>query len=317
MSTFMINLNDIRQARETIANVAVRTPILSSRTLSGQCGNEIFLKCEHLQKTGSFKIRGAANKVINEARCGAGHIVAASSGNHGQAVAYIAKHLGLKSTIVVPENAAECKQEAIRAYQGEIEWCGTTSPERLKRAEQISEQSGAVYIPPYDDPLIMAGQGTAGLEIVEQLDDIDVVFVPVGGGGLISGVAAAIKELKPHIRVVGVEPETANDTYLSLQKGTHVSIGATNTIADGLRTSSPGELTFPVIRRYVDEVVLVSEEQIRAAFSYVLTRMKQLIEPSGAVSVAAAMSHKERGKRIVALVSGGNVDPAAISQLLI
>jgi threonine dehydratase len=173
-----------------------------------------------------------------------------------------------------------------------------------------------VFIPPYDDPLIIAGQGTAGLEITEQLDDIDTVYVPVGGGGLISGVATAIKEVNPKIRVIGVEPALANDTFLSLRQGTRVSIGATTTIADGLRTSIPGELTFPIVNRYLDDLVLVSEEEIKAAFSFVLTRMKQVIEPSGAVSVAAVLSGRERGKRIVALVSGGNVDTARIPSLL-
>jgi threonine dehydratase len=312
----MIKLDDIFKAREVIADVAVRTPIFASQTISAQKGNKLFLKCEHLQKTGSFKIRGAANKVKQEAERGAKHFVAASSGNHGQAVAYIANYLGLRSTIVVPEDAALCKQDAIRAYQGEIEFCGTTSPERLLRAQQISEEQGAVFIPPYDDPAIISGQGTIGLEILEQLDDIDVVYVPVGGGGLISGVAAAIKESNPRIRVVGVEPAIANDTYLSLLQGSHVNIGATRTIADGLRTSTPGEMTFPLIRRYVDEVVLVSEEEIKAAFSLVLSRMKQLIEPSGAVSVAAALANKDQGKRIVAVVSGGNIDTAVIPTLL-
>jgi threonine dehydratase len=312
----MITLDNILKSREVIADVAVRTPILASRTISTARGNELFLKCEHLQKTGSFKIRGATNKVRQEAERGAKHFVAASSGNHGQAVAYIADYLGLQSTIVVPEDAAACKQEAIRAYRGEIEFCGTTSTERIIRAQQISEERGAVFIPPYDDPAIIAGQGTLGLEILDQLDHIDVVFVPIGGGGLISGVAMAIKESQPRIRIIGVEPSIANDTYLSLQRGNRVNIGATSTIADGLRTSTPGELTFPLVSRYVDEVVLVNEEEIKSAFSLVLTRMKQLIEPSGAVSVAAALSHKEQGKRIVAVVSGGNVDTAAIPALL-
>lgn len=312
----MINLKQIQQARVSIAKTVKRTPIISSKSISEHCGNQLFFKCEHLQTTGSFKIRGATNKVVHEAKRNAKHVVAASSGNHGQAVAYIANQLGLKSTIVVPENVVACKKEAIQTYSGQLEYCGTTSEERINRAMQICEDGEAVFIPPYDDSLIMAGQGTAGLEILEQLDDIDEIYVPIGGGGLISGVATAIKESNPSIRVIGVEPTIANDTYLSFNEGKRLTIGGSTTIADGLRTSIPGELTFPVVQRYVDEIVMVEENAIKKAFTYVLTRTKQVIEPSGAVSVAAAMASEARGKRIVALVSGGNVDTAVIPSLL-
>lgn len=313
----MIDLKLIQEARERIAHIVKRTPIMSSETISKDIGNELFFKCEHLQKTGAFKIRGASNKVIYEAGRNAKHVIAASSGNHGQAVAYIANQLGISSTIVVPEDAAACKRAAIQAYNGNLEFCGTTSEERIERAEQLTQDGQAVFIPPYDDPFIMAGQGTAGLEIVEQLDGIDEVYVPIGGGGLISGVATAIKESNPRIRVIGVEPAIANDTYLSFKEGKRINNGASTTIADGLRTSVPGELTFPVVRRYVDEIILVDEESIKQAFTRVLTRMKQLIEPSGAVSVAGALKRKPEGKRIVALISGGNVDTDVIPRLLL
>ncbi|MBP1930171.1 threonine ammonia-lyase [Ammoniphilus resinae] len=313
----MMGLEHIHQARERIAKIIKRTPLMCSNTIDEKIGNQLFLKCEHLQKTGSFKLRGASNKVIFEAEHNARYVVAASSGNHGQAVAYIANQLGLKSTIVVPENAATCKQEAIKAYHGGVEFCGFTSGERIERAKQICEDEQAVFIPPYDDPLVIAGQGTAGLEILEQLDQIDEVYVPIGGGGLISGIATAIKESNPRIRVIGVEPTLANDTYLSYHNGKRINIGVTTTIADGLRTSIPGELTFPIVQKYVDEIVLVEEEAIKRAFTLVFTRMKQVIEPSGAISIAAAMESGARGKRIVALVSGGNVDTAVIPSLLI
>lgn len=313
----MIDLNLIRESRERIGDIVKRTPIMTSETISNDTGNELFFKCEHLQKTGAFKIRGASNKVIHEAQKNTDHVIAASSGNHGQAVAYIANQLGISSTIVVPEDAVACKKEAIRAYNGNLEFCGTTSEERIERAKQISQDGKAVFIPPYDDPFIMAGQGTAGLEILEQVSDIDEVYVPIGGGGLISGVATAIKETNPRIRVIGVEPAIANDTYVSLKEGKRINKGASTTIADGLRTSIPGELTFPIIQRYVDDIVLVDEESIKQSFSYVLTRMKQLIEPSGAVSVAGALKRKPEGKRIVALISGGNIDGDAIPKLLI
>lgn len=311
----MIALKDIQEAREKIEHVVKRTPIMNSGTLSGKIGNDLFLKCEHLQKTGSFKIRGASNLVIKEANNHVKHVLAASSGNHGQAVAYIANVLGIRSTIVVPRDIARCKEAAIKAYNGHIEYCGTTSVERIDRAIAICEETGANYIPPYDHPYIIAGQGTAGLEILDQLDRIDEVYVPVGGGGLISGVATAIKETNPNIKVVGVEPVIANDTYQSFKEGKRINIGATTTIADGLRTSIPGELTFPIVRRYVDEIVLVGEDEIKDAFTSVFTFMKQVIEPSAAVSVAGAMKRKAEGKRIVVLVSGGNVDTSIVSSL--
>lgn len=312
----MIDISMIRDARERIGTIVKRTPIMSSETISREIGNELFFKCEHLQKTGAFKIRGASNKVIYDAQKNTDHVIAASSGNHGQAVAYIANQLGISSTIVVPVDAAKCKIDAIQAYNGNVEFCGTTSDERIERAKQISEADQAEFIAPYDDPFIMAGQGTAGLEIVEQLDGIEEVYVPIGGGGLISGVATAIKETNPKIKVIGVEPAIANDTYLSFKENKRINIGNSTTLADGLRTSIPGELTFPVVQRYVDEVILVDEESIKQAFSLILTRMKQLIEPSGAVSVAGALNRKADGKRIVALISGGNVDINVIPSLL-
>ncbi|WP_174616402.1 threonine ammonia-lyase [Virgibacillus ihumii] len=313
----MINLEQIHQARENISDIVKMTPMMTSNMISANARNQLFLKCEHLQKTGSFKIRGATNKVKDAAaRLNPNSIIAASSGNHGQAVAYIANQLDIPSTIVVPEDASVNKLKAIKAYHGNVEFCGTTSEERIKRAKEICEVEKGTYIPPYDDPLIMAGQGTVGLEIIEQVKDIDEVYVPIGGGGLISGVLTAIKETKPSIRVIGAEPAIANDTYLSLNKGERVNIGGTTTIADGLRTSIPGELTFPVIQRYVDDIVLVEEEAIKEAFSMVLTRMKQVIEASAAVSVAAALRSTPNGKRMVALVSGGNIDNNVIQSLL-
>lgn len=311
----MIELKDIQEARERIGHIVKRTPVISSGTLSGRTGNDLFLKGEHLQKTGSFKIRGAANLVIKAANDHIKHVLAASSGNHGQAVAHIANVLGIRSTIVVPKDIARCKEAAIRAYNGQLEYCGTTSDERIDRAKAICEESGATFIPPYDHPHIMAGQGTAGLEILEQLDNIDEVYVPIGGGGLISGVATAVKESNPKVRIIGAEPAIAADTYQSFKEGKRINIGATTTIADGLRTSIPGELTFPIVRRYVDDIVLIEEEEIKEAFTSVFTFMKQVIEPSAAVAVAGAMKRNAEGKRIVALVSGGNVDPSIISSL--
>ena len=314
----MITKHDIIAAQARIAPYIHTTPLLTSSQLNERCGNKIYLKSEHLQKTGAFKIRGAANKVTQAVEEGARYVTAASSGNQGQAVAYIAKALGIASKIVVPEDASNCKVEAIEGYQSAVEKCGYLSSDRIPRAKAIAEAQQGIFIPPYDDPLIMAGQGTIGLEILQQLADVDVVVVPIGGGGLISGIATAIKESNPSIQVIGVEPESANDTYLSLQQGKITAIEGTTTVADGLRTIQPGDLTFPVVQKYVDEIVLVSEQEIKEAFAFVLERMKQLIEPSSATVVAACLFNKlgVRNKNVVAVISGGNVDSANIPNLL-
>lgn len=296
----MVTLADIYAARERIQDTILRTPAIEDPTGSGLC-----IKAEHLQRTGSFKLRGAANCVKRAVEEGVNHVVTGSSGNHGQAVAYMARRLGIKATVVVPEDASHAKIRGIQAYGATIEFCGLTSAERLERAAEIARIDGAVFVPPYDNPYVIAGQGTTGLEILEQVPDAEVVYVPVGGGGLIAGIATAIKELKPRVKVIGVEPALAADTYLSRQQGKMVSIGPTNTLADGLRASQPGSLTFPIIQRYVDDLVLVSEAEIRQAGRYLLERMKQAVEPSGAVSFAAAW---RTGAKAVALISGGNLD---------
>lgn len=293
-------LAEIKAARGRIAGLALQTPVLEDPAGSG-----LRIKCEHLQRTGSFKMRGAANRVTRAAEEGAKHVVTASSGNHGQAVAFAARHLGLQATVVVPEDAAMVKVQGIRRYGGLVEFCGRTSGERLERAMAISREQGAVYVPPYDDPYVLAGQGTIGLEILEQAADVTTVYVPIGGGGLISGIASAIKGIRPDVRVVGVEPELANDAQISLREGRIIPGDGTATIADGLRTTQPGDLTFPIMQRLVDEVVTVTEAEIRSAGRYLLVNWKQVVEPSGAVSVAAALRSPAGA---VAVVSGGNID---------
>ncbi|HSJ37136.1 MAG TPA: threonine/serine dehydratase [Planococcus sp. (in: firmicutes)] len=306
----MVNLHDIEKAREEISAFIHETPILVSELLNAQAGRQIYLKSEHLQKTGSFKIRGAANAVKLAAREGAAFITAASSGNHGQAVAYIAGKLGIPAVIVVPEDANRVKVAAIEAYGGQIEYCGFTSADRIPRAKQLAEENGGVYIPPYDHPRVIAGQGTVGLEILEQLPDVDVIVVPVGGGGLISGILTAVKAIKPEVTIIGVEPETGNDTFLSLESGRITAVAGSHSIADGLRTSQPGDLTFPILQQYVDGIVLVTEEEIKQAMQFVIERTKQLIEPSAATAVAAVLSGKagEQDQKIVVVLSGGNID---------
>lgn len=306
----MANLFEIEEARIEINDFIHETPMLVSELLNAEAGRQIYLKSEHLQKTGSFKIRGATNAVKRAERGGARFITAASSGNHGQAVASIAGKLGIPAVIVVPEDANRVKVAAIEAYGGQIEYCGFTSADRIPRAKQLAEENGGVYIPPYDHPDIIAGQGTVGLEILEQLPDVDVIVVPVGGGGLISGILTAVKAIKPEVRIIGVEPETGNDTFLSLEAGEITAVAGSTTIADGLRTSQPGELTFPILQQYVDGIVLVSEEEIKSAMQFVIERTKQLIEPSAATGVAAVLAGKAgaANEKIVVVLSGGNID---------
>jgi threonine dehydratase len=280
----------------------------------------VYLKCENLQVTGAFKARGAFNFVLSLLdQGGAPGVITASSGNHGQAVAYAAARMGLPCTVVVPEDVIAVKAQAIRSYGAKVEYAGHTSTDRIERAEQLATQQGWVFVPPYDHPWTAAGQGTAGLEILQQRPDVSVVLVPIGGGGLISGVATAIKETRPEVRVIGVEPELANDTYLSLQAGRVVDIGANHTLADGLRTSHPGDYTFPIVQRYVDEVVLVSEQDIENAARELLFRSKLLVEPSGAVTVAALRQldvQRAGTGSVVCLLSGGNADPNWLATLL-
>lgn len=311
-------LKKIYEAQENLTGIINKTPLLKSTQLSERCNNNVYLKSEHLQKSGSFKIRGAYNTVKDAVEKGAKLVVAASSGNHGQAVALAANLLGISSIIVVPTDAAQCKQAAIASYGGKIEYCGLTSAERIPRAIEIAEEKSGKFIPPYDHELIIAGQGTVGLEIIETLPKVDAVIVPIGGGGLIAGVLTAIKKLRPDIKVIGVEPELANDTYLSLKANKRIKVDATKTMADGLRTTEPGLMTFPILQEYLDEIVLVSEEEIKEAFNFVLERMKQLIEPSSALTIAALMNQKINieNKNVVCLISGGNIDLSRINKLI-
>ncbi|MBO2537425.1 threonine ammonia-lyase [Rummeliibacillus suwonensis] len=315
----MIDIKDVSKARERIRNIVKKTPIITSLELSRTCGNNVYLKAEHLQKTGSFKIRGASNKVLaileNRAMK---FVTAASSGNHGQAVAYITQHLHIPSTIVVPIDAKQCKLNAIRAYNGKIEFCGTTSSERIEKAIKLAQQGNGEFIPPYDDEEIIAGQGTIGLELLEQISNIDIVVIPIGGGGLISGNLIALKSLNPKIKVIGVEPAIANDTYLSFKNKKITSIPSITTIADGLRALKPGNLTFEIMSKYLDDVVLVSELEIKQTLKFVYERTKQLIEPSSATVIAAVMFKKFPAEQlnIACIVSGGNSDLKEILELV-
>lgn len=315
-----ISLDDICAARERIAGVARKTPLLGSKTFSDMSGFQVYIKAENLQKTGSFKIRGASNKIFSlTEEEGARGVITASSGNHGQAVACAAAMRGFAATVVMPEGGSPAKAASIRGYGAELLYCGTTSDERLAYAHEMCREKGLVFVPPYDDPLVMAGQGTVGIEILEDLN-ADAVLVPTGGCGLISGVAVAIKESNPKVKIYGVEPEGSNSTGVSFRQGERVSLAKTQSSADGILTLIPGELTFPVVKRYVDDMLEVTEEQILEAQRLTLERCKLLVEPSGCVPIAAILSGVLpgglRGKNIVALASGGNIAMRQLAEYL-
>ncbi|HMF74139.1 MAG TPA: threonine/serine dehydratase [Bryobacteraceae bacterium] len=313
-----VTLEDVRAAAERIRALARKTPVLHSRLFSEAAGMKSYFKCENLQSCGAFKIRGALNFVMqlnaDERRRG---VVTFSSGNHAQAVAMAAKHLGVQATIVMPTDAPKAKFEATESYGPKIVLFDRLRENREEIARQIAEKTGAVVLPSYDHPWIIAGQGTAALELLEEYPDLDAIATPLGGGGLLSGTLIVAKALRPDIRVFGVEPELANDWHLSLQAGARVGIAPPPTIADGLRTPIPGTLTFPIVRELAEKVVLVSEEEIKATMRFLLTRLKLVTEPSGAVPAAAALHGKlAAGIRSVGIIlSGGNVDLDMLAEI--
>ena len=306
----------IRRAHDRIRGHVRRTPLLSSKAISESARAEVRLKAEHLQHTGSFKVRGAFNRLLAVDPRSVAEVVTASSGNHGQAVAYAARALGIKPTVVLPENAAPIKVEAARAYGATLEFSGTTSAQRLARARSLAH-AHRPFIAPYDDYLVMAGQGTVGLEILGQFAEVEVVVVPIGGGGLISGIAVAIKCSAPHVRVIGVEPEGAAKVSASLAQGRPMVLTSTASIADGLKALTPGELTWPFITQFVDEVVTVSDEEIADTVRFLAERAKQVVEPSGAAALAYVIGPQKpcAGKKVVAVLSGGNIDWATLATL--
>lgn len=315
----MPTLAALQEARPRLTGVINPTPLQISRTLGAMTGATVWLKPECLQRTGSFKIRGAFTKI---ARLSAEErergVITYSSGNHAQGVACAARLLGAKAVVVMPEDAVPAKVAATRGYGADVEFCGLDSLQRQQRALELQAQHGYTMIPPFDDPDIVAGQGSVGLEIVSELPDVDVVVVPVGGGGLISGVSLGVKLSQPAVAVVGVEPEGANDAQQSLRRGEVVTIDEVHTIADGLRPKRVGALNFAIIRLHVDDVVTVSDDEIRAAMRLLLLRAKLVVEPSGAVGVAALLARKLdcAGKRVAVVLSGGNADPSMLREVL-
>lgn len=305
-------LEQIHAARERIAPALHRTPVFTCAALSQMAGAELYFKCENLQRSGSFKLRGATNAVsllsAEELERG---VVTHSSGNHAAALALAARARGTRAWIVMPSNAPESKKRAVRAYGGQITECAPNLAARETTARAIIESTGAVMIHPYNDERIVAGQGTAALEFLEDVPDLDFLLAPVSGGGLLSGTAIAAKSMRPSIRVVGCEPKNADDTYRSMRSGRIEPLEHADTMADGLRASLC-PLTFAILRERVDEIALVSEEEIVTAMREVWERMKLIIEPSSAVAVAPALLRRvhAEGKKIGIILSGGNVDLA-------
>jgi threonine dehydratase len=305
-----IQADDVRAASERIRPLARRTPVMTSAGFDREAGLHVAFKCENLQRGGAFKIRGASNLILSLGAESLAHgVVAYSSGNHAQATAIAAKHVGVPATIVMPEDAPKSKMESTRAHGARIVTYNRFKDSREAIAQSILKETGATLVPPFDHPMIIAGQGTAALELLEETGALDAIITPVGGGGLLSGCATIAKAMHPAIRIFGAEPAGANDTYLSMQSGKRETVHP-DTIADGLRSPKPGELTFPIVQQLVEEIILVTEDEIRAALKFVLLRLKILIEPSGAVPVAAVLFHKlPKDIRSVGVVlSGGNVD---------
>jgi threonine dehydratase len=311
MPDIEVTFEDIRQAAERIRPIAQRTPVMTSHSFDAEAGVSVFFKCENFQKGGAFKIRGASNFVLSipKDKLPKG-VVAHSSGNHAQAVAIAAQFMGIPATLVMPEDAPRAKMEGTRARGAHIVTYNRFKEDRTVISARISAETGATLVPPYDHPWTIAGQGTAAKELLEEVPDLDALAVCVGGGGLMSGSAISAKHLRPQIRIFGIEPALANDTYLSFAAGKRVQIDTPPTIADGLRSTTPGELTFPILRKHVEQMLLVSDEEILATLKFMLMRMKILVEPSGAVPAAAVLFKKLPAgvRRVGVILSGGNVD---------
>ncbi|MFI0037872.1 threo-3-hydroxy-L-aspartate ammonia-lyase [Streptomyces mutabilis] len=314
-----VAFSDVQDAAARLDGIAHRTPVLTSRTLDALVGAEVYVKCENFQRVGAFKFRGAYNAA---SRLPAGQlargIAAYSSGNHAQAVALAARELGTTAVVLMPEDAPRAKREATAGYGAEIVTYDRYTQDRTALGEALAEERGLALIPPYDHPHVIAGQGTAALELLEETGALDTLVVPVGGGGLVAGSATAAKALHPGIRVVGVEPEAGDDTKRSLDRGERVTVPVPRTIADGQALPTPGEITFAVNRRLVDAIALVGDDEIVAAMRFAFERLKIVLEPSGATALAALMAGRleHRPRRVGVIASGGNVDARRFAELI-
>ncbi|WP_328752390.1 threo-3-hydroxy-L-aspartate ammonia-lyase [Streptomyces sp. NBC_00285] len=313
-----VTLDDVLDAASRLKGVAHRTPVLRSRTLDALVGAEVFLKCENFQRVGAFKFRGAYNAAsrLTPDQLARG-VAAYSSGNHAQAVALAARELGTTAVIVMPEDAPRSKRAATEGYGAQIVTYDRYTGDREAIAEALAAERGLALIPPYEHPHVMAGQGTAALELLEETGELDALLVPVGGGGLMAGSATAAKGRHPGIRMIGVEPEVGDDTKRSLEAGRRISVPVPRTIADGQAVHTPGELTFSVNRRLVDEIALVSDDEIRDAMRFAFERLKIVLEPSGAAALAALLGGRagDLPDRVGVIVSGGNVDAERFARL--
>lgn len=319
MAQFAAGYADVAAAAKRLAGVAHRTPVVTARSLDAASGGAVFVKCENLQRVGAFKFRGAYNRVAlldaAERRRG---VVAFSSGNHAQGVALAAKLLGAPAAIVMPSDAPSGKLAATRAYGAEVILYDRQREDRNAIAAALARERGATVIPPYDDPAIIAGQGTAGDELFDDVGELDALIVPLGGGGLLAGCALAATAHRPQIEIWGVEPEAGDDWVRSLARGERVTIPVPRTIADGAQTTSPGALTFPIVSALARGVVTVSDDDLRAAMRFAFERLKLVVEPTGALALAAVLSRKvdARGRRVGIVVSGGNVDGRTFADAL-
>ena len=317
--TLSINYADIEAAAARLAGIAHRTPVATSRTADERTGAQLFFKCENLQRMGAFKFRGAYNALSQftpeQRRSG---VVAFSSGNHAQAVALSARLLGMPATILMPKDAPQMKVDATRGYGAEVQLFDRYKEDREAIAHKLADERSMTLIPPFDHPHVMAGQGTAALELIEDAGPVDVLLVCVGGGGLISGCAVAAKHALPQCRVIGGEPEAGNDVQQSFRRGEVVRIDVPQTIADGAQTQAPGRFTFPVIQALVDDVLTVTDQQLVSTMRFFAERMKMVVEPTGCLAAAAVLENMldVRGQRVGIIISGGNVDSDRYAELL-
>ena len=313
----MSKIQNFITAREKLSKVLLKTSLIHSPIFSKESGNEVFIKPENLQKTGSFKIRGAYNKITNlsdeEKKKG---VIASSAGNHAQGVAYGAKESGIKAVIVMPKSTPLIKVESTKQYGAEVILHGDVYDDAFKKAKELEEKKGYVFVHPFDDKDVIYGQGTITLEILEELPETDIILVPIGGGGLISGIACAAKILKPEIKIIGVEPEGAASAYEAIKEDKVIELKEANTIADGTAVKKIGNTTFEYIKKYVDEIITVSDYELMEAFLLLVEKHKIIAENSGILSLAALKKLKEKNKKVVSVVSGGNIDVLMISSMI-
>ena len=312
-----LTLNDVLEARERIKDICVNTKLIYSSEFSRESGNEVYIKPENLQVTGAFKLRGALNKVskLSEEQKRKG-LIASSAGNHAQGVAYSASKLGIKATIVMPETTPLIKVQATKSYGVDVVLKGKVYDEAYEEAKRLEEENGYTFVHPFNDVDIMAGQGTIALEVIEELKDVDAILVPIGGGGLISGISVAAKAINPNIKVIGVQAEGANPMKLSFDSGKLTYVDTVDTIADGAAVKKPGDITFEVIKKHVDEIVTVSDQELMEAVFILLEKHKLVAEATGVMSLAALKRLDFKGKKVVSLISGGNIDVVTIASLL-